>query len=208
MRPSSSRTHGSAASASATVQWRTRCTLTPALRLRMGGQLEATPRYHAAVPPVAFFGPSGTFTEEALLTQPDLAAGSGSPTRPSRTSSPRSKAAPTTRGRADRELDRGLRLRHPRHARLRARPPDPAGGGPPDLAEPVREAGHDARRRHHRPLLPAHDRAVPRVAQQEAARRDDRRGELDRRSRAAGLRARSGPIRRRSATRWRPRSTA
>jgi prephenate dehydratase len=27
------------------------------------------------VPPVAFFGPSGTFTEEALLTQPDLAAG-------------------------------------------------------------------------------------------------------------------------------------
>lgn len=25
------------------------------------------------VPPVAFFGPSGTFTEEALLTQPDLA---------------------------------------------------------------------------------------------------------------------------------------
>ena len=34
-----------------------------------------TPRYHAAVPPVAFFGPSGTFTEEALLTQDDLAAG-------------------------------------------------------------------------------------------------------------------------------------
>jgi prephenate dehydratase len=27
------------------------------------------------VPPVAFFGPSGTFTEEALLSQPDLAAG-------------------------------------------------------------------------------------------------------------------------------------
>ena len=26
------------------------------------------------VPPVAFFGPSGTFTEEALLSQPDLAA--------------------------------------------------------------------------------------------------------------------------------------
>lgn len=26
------------------------------------------------MPPVAFFGPSGTFTEEALLTQPDLAA--------------------------------------------------------------------------------------------------------------------------------------
>ena len=41
----------------------------------MGGELGATPRYHAAVPPVAFFGPSGTFTEEALLTQPDLAAG-------------------------------------------------------------------------------------------------------------------------------------
>ena len=41
----------------------------------MGGQIGVTPRYHAAVPPVAFFGPSGTFTEEALLTQPDLAAG-------------------------------------------------------------------------------------------------------------------------------------
>ena len=27
------------------------------------------------MPPVAFFGPSGTFTEEALLSQPDLAAG-------------------------------------------------------------------------------------------------------------------------------------
>jgi prephenate dehydratase len=27
------------------------------------------------VPPVAFFGPSGTFTEEALLSQPDLASG-------------------------------------------------------------------------------------------------------------------------------------
>jgi len=27
------------------------------------------------VPPVAFFGPAGTFAEEALLTQPDLAAG-------------------------------------------------------------------------------------------------------------------------------------
>ncbi|MGZ6965160.1 MAG: prephenate dehydratase domain-containing protein, partial [Acidimicrobiia bacterium] len=26
------------------------------------------------MPPVAFFGPSGTFTEEALLSQPDLAA--------------------------------------------------------------------------------------------------------------------------------------
>jgi prephenate dehydratase len=32
-------------------------------------------RYDAAVPPVAFFGPSGTFTEEALLSQDDLAAG-------------------------------------------------------------------------------------------------------------------------------------
>jgi prephenate dehydratase len=32
--------------------------------------------YDSFVPSVAFFGPSGTFTEEALLTQPDLASGS------------------------------------------------------------------------------------------------------------------------------------
>jgi prephenate dehydratase len=31
------------------------------------------------VPPVAFFGPAGTFAEEALLTQPDLAAGERTP---------------------------------------------------------------------------------------------------------------------------------
>jgi prephenate dehydratase len=41
----------------------------------MGGPIGVASRYHAAVPPVAFFGPSGTFTEEALLSQADLAAG-------------------------------------------------------------------------------------------------------------------------------------
>ena len=39
------------------------------------------PRTSAAPPRVAFLGPSGTFTEQALLSQPDLAAGELTPIR-------------------------------------------------------------------------------------------------------------------------------
>ena len=39
------------------------------------------PRTSAAPPRVAFLGPSGTFTEQALLSQPDLAAGEHVPVR-------------------------------------------------------------------------------------------------------------------------------
>jgi len=39
------------------------------------------PRTSAAPPRVAFLGPSGTFTEQALLSQPDLAAGDHVPVR-------------------------------------------------------------------------------------------------------------------------------
>src|SRR4051794_11666509 len=39
------------------------------------------PRTSAAPPRVAFLGPSGTFTEQAVLSQPDLAAGELTPMR-------------------------------------------------------------------------------------------------------------------------------
>jgi prephenate dehydratase len=40
-----------------------------------------SPRTSAAPPRIAFLGPSGTFTEQALLSQPDLAAGELTPIR-------------------------------------------------------------------------------------------------------------------------------
>src|SRR6185369_6903836 len=40
-----------------------------------------SPRTSAAPPRVAFLGPSGTFTEQALLSQPDLASGELVPMR-------------------------------------------------------------------------------------------------------------------------------
>ena len=48
----------------------------------MGGDAGGTTTTMRAVPPVAFFGPSGTFTEEALLSQPDLAAAERLPITP------------------------------------------------------------------------------------------------------------------------------
>ena len=47
---------------------------------------------------VAYFGPAATFTQEALLTQPDLAAADLRRSRPSRPSSKRSPAARPTSG--------------------------------------------------------------------------------------------------------------
>ena len=44
-------------------------------------QTPRAPRTSAAPPRVAFLGPSGTFTEQALLSQPDLAAGEHVPMR-------------------------------------------------------------------------------------------------------------------------------
>ena len=129
------------------------------------------PAYDSRVRTVAYFGPPGTFTEEALLTQDDLVACE----RTAHRSVPDVIAAVEhgefdTRPRADREHDRGLGVGHARHARLRQRPAHPAGDRPPGLAEPLREAGRGARRRQDRRVVPARARAVPRLARQEAAR--------------------------------------
>ena len=95
---------------------------------------------------VGFLGPHGTFAEEALLTQPDLAAGEAVPFR----DVPHViNAVETRRGRprhrAHRELDRGLDHGHARHPRVRHRAARAARGRPPDLAQPVRAPGHEAR---------------------------------------------------------------
>ena len=188
---------------------RSRSSSAPTTAPIRSGAARGPPATMPVVPPVAFFGPSGTFTEEALLSQPDLAAGE----RVALASIPdvarRGRARrPRARRRADRELDRGLGVGHARHARLRARAPHPARGRPADLAQPVREAGHDARRRHDRALVPARDRAVPRVAEQEAARRRRSSPRTRPPRPRSGSRARSGPTRPRSATSSRPASTA
>ena len=87
--------------------------------------------YDSRVLRVAYFGPAGTFTEEALLTQPDLAAGTRTPHGSVPEVIARGRAGRRRRrGRADREHDRGLGVGHPRHARLRQRAPDPAGDRP------------------------------------------------------------------------------
>ena len=90
---------------------------------------------------VGFLGPHGTFAEEALLTQPDLAAGEAVPLprRPARDHRGRERRR-RPRDRADRELDRGLDHRHPRHARLRHRPARPARGRPAGVAPPLRRS--------------------------------------------------------------------
>ena len=74
---------------------------------------------------VGFFGPFGTFTEQALRTQPDLADRRARrlPDRARRARRRRARRG-RLRRRADRELDRGHRQLHPGRARLRLRPAD------------------------------------------------------------------------------------
>jgi len=47
--------------------------------LKTGAGSKGRRAYDSRVQRIAFFGPAGTFTEEALLTQPDLAAGNRTP---------------------------------------------------------------------------------------------------------------------------------
>ena len=97
---------------------------------------------------VAYFGPHGTFAEEALLTQPDLAACKRVPRSVPDVITAVEHGEVDVGPRADRELDRGLGLGHPRHARVRHRAARAARGRPAGVAEPVRQAGHQARRHH------------------------------------------------------------
>ena len=142
----------------------------------------------SVVPPVAFFGPSGTFTEEALLSQPDLAAGE----RVALASIPDVLAA-VERGEhelgvvpIENSIEGSVSVTLDtlvfEHELLIQREVDL-----PISLNLFVKPGTTLRRRHDRALVPARDRAVPGVAEQEAARRHDRRRELDRRGRAAGV---------------------
>ena len=90
---------------------------------------------------VGFLGPHGTFAEEALLTQPDLAAGVAVPFR---------DVPHVINAVENGEVDLGIVpiensiegsiTGHARHARVRHRSAGAARGRPPGLAEPVRAA--------------------------------------------------------------------
>ena len=90
------------------------------------------------------------------------------------------------RDRAHRELDRGLDQRHPRHARLRHRPPGAARGRPSRLAQPLRAQGHEALRDHHGRLAPEPTGPGAHVVGQAPPGCDRGGGQLHRRGRAPG----------------------
>ena len=136
---------------------------------------------------VGFLGPHGTFAEEALLTQPDLAAGEAVPFRDVPhviTAVEQRRGRP--RPRAHRELDRGLDHRHPRHPGVRHRAPRAAGGRPAGVAAPLRAEGHEAGRHHHRGVAPQPARPDPDVDGEAPPRRDRGGRQLHRRGGPAG----------------------
>ena len=99
-------------------------------------------RRHLRTARVGFLGPFGTFTEQALRTQPDLADGRARrvPDR-ARRARRRRRRRGRLRRRADRELDRGHRQLHPGRAGLRPRPADHARDRARHRAVPGRRAG-------------------------------------------------------------------
>ena len=138
---------------------------------------------------IAFLGPAGTFSEDALRA----AVGGGRDRCAARAQ--RLRGDPSRgrgRGRAGpgpvRELDRGRRPLHPRHARLRCALGDDRGRArPPDQQQPDRPRGGPAGPDRGRALPPSGERAMRAIHPRAAAAGGGARRREHGRGRARGL---------------------